>query len=166
MSHSPAAAKISHLRQRSIVATLEAVLVLFGALLTIAVLPTLLLTYFYDTSTLMESPKLLQYIPVGAFIVATFYFFRALIGNLRREKQVAQLMSELDQCEDGCCGGSCCSDKDGEADEDWDEDLKELEELLAEVEAEEKVDKKSTKKSSKPAKIAKVAKTAKKVSKK
>lgn len=166
MSKSPAAAKISHLRQRSMVATLEAVLVLFGALLAIAVLPTLLLRYFYDTSTLVESPKILEYIPVGAFVLAAFYFFRALIGNMRREKQVSQLMVELDNCDD-CCGDCCSTDEKGEgADEDWDEDLKELEELLAEVEAEEKSEKKSTKKASKPAKAAKVAKSAKKASKK
>ncbi len=165
MSHSPASTKISHLRQRSMVVTLEAVLVLFGALLAIAVLPTLLLRYFYDTTTLMESPAVLEYIPVVAFVLATVYFLRALIGNMRREKEVSQLMIELEN--DDCCGAGCCSDKDGEADEDWDEDLKELEDLLAEVEAEEKSEKKSTKKASKPAaKVTKVAKTAKKASKK
>lgn len=164
MSHSPASTKISHLRQRSMVVTLEAVLVLFGALLAIAVLPTLLLRYFYDTTTLMESPAVLEYIPVVAFVLATFYFLRALIGNMRREKEVSQLMVELEN--DDCCGGACCTDQEGENDEDWDEDLKELEDLLAEVEAEEKSEKKSVKKSSKPAKVAKVAKTAKKASKK
>lgn len=164
MSHSPASAKISHLRQRSMVVTLEAVLVLFGALLAIAILPTLLLRYFYDTTTLMESPVALEYIPVVAFVLATIYFLRALIGNMRREKQISQLMTEMEN--DDCCGGACHSDHAEESDEDWDEDLQELEELLAEVEAEEKSEKKSAKKASKPAKAAKVAKTAKKASKK
>lgn len=168
MSHSPITAKISHLRQRSIVATLEAVLVLFGALLAIAILPSLLLRYFYDTSTLLESPKLLEYIPVAAFVLAAIYFFRALIGNMRREKQVSQLMTELENCDDGCCGSCCTDEENQENEEDWDEDLKELEELLAEVEAEEKAEKKSSTKSTKKAtsKSGKVAKSAKKASKK
>lgn len=150
MSHSPIHFKISQLRHQSMVRTTEAIMVLFGSIVAIAVLPSLLLRYFYDTSTLLEQPKLLEYIPVAAFVIAGLYFFNALISNMRNERQVRQLMNEMEMMGDDCCGGACCSDHDTAAagDEDWDEDLKELEDLLAEVEKEEKTGKKSTAKSS------------------
>lgn len=151
MSHHPVYAKVSNLRQRSIVETLEALLVVFGAVIGIAIVPTLLLRYFYDTSTLLEQPKLLEYLPVALTLIAGFYLVKALFNNFRHERQIKQLLTELEAMDD-CCG-NCCgnsgadkADKAGraeEADEDWDEDLKELEELLAEVETEEKSTKKA-----------------------
>jgi len=134
--------------------TTEAIMVIFAAIIAIAILPTLLLRYMYDATTLLEQPKLLEYIPVVSVVIATFYFIRALIGNMKREKELNGLMMEMELMNDDCCGkGSCCNggSADEADDEEWDEDLKELEELLAEVEAEEATEskKKTTKKSSK-----------------
>ena len=160
MSHSPIHFKIAELRQRSMLRTTEAIMVIFAAIIAIAILPTLLLRYMYDATQLLEQPKALEYIPLISVIVAAIYFFRALVGNMKREKDVKRLIVEMEMMNDDCCGGGKCSNgncsTDDEAeDEDWDEDLKELEELLAEVEAEEKAEnkksdkKKSTKKSTK-----------------
>ncbi|MDH5532794.1 MAG: hypothetical protein OEX81_00005, partial [Candidatus Pacebacteria bacterium] len=149
--HSPVHFKIAELRQRSMLRTTEAIMVIFAAIISIAILPTLLLRYMYDTTQLLEQPKLLEYIPVVSVVIAAFYFIRALIGNMKREKEVSGLMMEMELMDDGCCGsGKCGSSDSDDEDEDWDEDLKELEELLAEVEAEEAAEsKKTTKKSSK-----------------
>lgn len=154
MEKSPIQFKISELRQRSMLRTTEAIMVIFAAIIAIAILPTLLLRYMYDATTLLEQPKLLEYIPVVSVVIATFYFLRALLGNMKREKKAKNLMMEMELMGDDCCGGKCNDSLDD--DEDWDEDLQELEELLAEVEDEEKADKKkspkkkkSTKKSSK-----------------
>lgn len=159
MSHTMAHSKISELRSRSLIVTMEAIMVLFGAIMAIAILPSLLLRYFYDATTLIEQPKLLEYIPVAAFVVATIYFLKALIGNMRREKMIGQLMAEAEAmhgegCGSGCCGkgdcgDDCCTDGENGEDEEWDEDLKELETLLAEVEAEDKKPAKKSKASKK-----------------
>ena len=162
MSKSPIHFKISELRQRSLLRTNEAIMVIFAAIIAIAVLPTLLLRYLYDTSQLLEQPKLLEYIPVVSIVIAAFYLVRALLGNMKRENEIKSLMMELEVMGDDCCG-SCANNDDMDAeDEDWDEDLKELEELLAEVEAEEKAA--ETKTSSK--KKSDKKKTTKKASKK
>ncbi|NCN87418.1 MAG: hypothetical protein GW941_00830 [Candidatus Pacebacteria bacterium] len=159
---SPIQFKISELRQRSMLRTTEAILVVFAAIIAIAVLPSLLLRYLYDPTQLLEQPKLLEYIPVVSIVIATFYFVRALLGNMKREKEVSSLMTEMEMMEDGCCGsGKCGSNDDDMEDEDWDEDLKELEELLAEVEAEE-----AAEETKKPAKKKSTKKTSKKSSKK
>jgi hypothetical protein len=145
MSHSPVHFKIAELRQRSMLRTTEAIMVIFAAIISIAILPTLLLRYMYDATQLLEQPKLLEYIPVISVVIAAFYFIRALIGNMKREKEVKSLMMEMELMNDDCCGskgGSCCKEGATDEDEDWDEDLKELEELLAEVEAEEASEKK------------------------
>lgn len=146
MSKSPIHFKISELRQRSMLRTTEAIMVIFAAIIAIAILPTLLLRYLYDPTQLLEQPKLLEYIPVVSVVIAAFYFLRALLGNMKRENEIKSLMMELEVMDDDCCGsGKCCSDE-SEDDEDWDEDLKELEELLAEVEAEEAAAEKKTSK--------------------
>jgi hypothetical protein len=146
---SPIQFRISELRQRSMLRTTEAIMVIFAAIIAIAVLPTLLLRYLYDPTQLLEQPKLLEYIPVVSIVIATFYFLRSLMGNMKREKEIGSLMMELEMMEDDCCGSGKCGTDEDLNDEDWDEDLKELEELLAEVEAEEATEaKKSTKKKS------------------
>lgn len=145
MSHSPVHFKIAELRQRSMLRTTEAIMVLFAAIISIAILPTLLLRYMYDATQLLEQPKALEYIPIVSVVIAAFYFLRALVGNMKREKEVKGLMMEMELMDDGCCeSGKCGNSNSNDEDEDWDEDLKELEELLAEVEAEEAEEKKTT----------------------
>jgi Flp pilus assembly protein TadB len=156
---SPIQFKIAELRQRSMLRTTEAILVVFAAIIAIAVLPTLLLRYLYDPTQLLEQPKLLEYIPVVSIVIATIYLLRALLGNMKREKEVKSLVMEMEMMDDGCCGSGKCGghSEDSMEDEDWDEDLKELEELLAEVEAEEAAEgtKKSSKKKAAPKKSTK-----------
>jgi len=149
MSHSPNHFKVMEIRKRSMVHTTEAIMVIFAALLAIAILPSILLKYLYAGQQLFEQPKLLEYVPIVSFGIATFYFLRALIGNMKRDSEVKRLMVEIDMMGDDCCGSSRgSSSNDGNDDEEWDDDLQELEELLAEVEEEEKTPKKKAAKKS------------------
>jgi hypothetical protein len=140
MSNSLNHFKVKELRKRSMVRTTEAIMVIFGALLAIAILPGILLKYLYAGQQLFEQPKLLEYIPIVAFGIATLYFLRALTGNMKRDSEAKKLMIEIEMMGDDCCDANSNDD-----DEDWDDDLQELEELLAEVE--EKAPKKKAVKS-------------------
>jgi len=155
--------QIQDLRKQSVVEILEAMMMLLGALFVTALLPSLLLRYFYADAQLFEQPKTLEYIPVAAFVVGIFYLLKAYFNNLRRNAQIRKLQMELGA--DGSCCGTCtdcatddkavAESKDETEEEDWEKELAELEALLDEEEKEapkkaiKKTSKKSTKKKSK-----------------
>lgn len=143
--------KAADLRRKSMVATVEAILVSFFALMSVAILPSLLLRYLYADQQLFEQPALLEYIPVAAFVISLAYFVAALWGNKRREKQIKQMIVDMEMMADDCGCGSHCN----ESDENWDEDLKELEEMLADVDSKDTTVKSSKKTAAKSKKTAK-----------
>ena len=156
MKNSQVQFKIQNLRAKSLLETMEALLVSVAAFMVMAILPSLLIRYLYESANLFEQPKTLEYIPVLAFSVSIFYIVKALFFNMRRAGQIKILEMELEATDDSC---ESCQGEDEAEDEDWEKELAELEALLDEDD--KKTDGKSAKKASKKS----LKKSAKKKSK-
>ncbi len=102
--------QISQMRQEKQIYTLESIAVFLFSLFLSAFLPQILFRYLYANQQLLEQPKLLEYIPVAAFLIGVGFFIFAMVGNIMRMMKIAKLEKELAQVsmmDDGCCGGDC-----------------------------------------------------------
>lgn len=114
MKHSALKFKIKGLQQDRLYTSVETISIVILSLFVSALLPSLLVRYVYANQQLFEQPKLLEIIPVAAFIISVAYAGYALVSNILRSLKIAALTKELETAElmeaqDGCCGG-CCSD--------------------------------------------------------
>jgi len=87
--------QIEQLRAKNLHKSLEALISLVGALFVSALLPSLLVRYFYADQNLMEEPRLLQFIPLVAFIYAIGFCLQAAITNMMREMSIKRLEAEM-----------------------------------------------------------------------
>lgn len=87
--------RISELRNLNTQRTVEGVFAILLALFVSAMLPSILLRYFYAEAQLFEQPALLEYIPVAAFVIGVAYSLYVMVGNFARGKQIKQLKEEL-----------------------------------------------------------------------
>lgn len=74
---------------------MEAIMVTFAALFTMAVLPSLLVQYVYADQNLVEAPPVLEYIPVACFAVSILYTVYVIFMNMKRGAKIKQLEQEL-----------------------------------------------------------------------
>ncbi len=96
------------LRAQNISKAVESIAVFVFALFMASVLPQLLFKYYYANMDLTEQPKLLEYIPVAAFVVGVGYFVYAMAGNFMRDAKAKKL--EMQMMEMGCdCENCQCS---------------------------------------------------------
>lgn len=96
------------LRAQNIAKAVESIAVFVFALFMASVLPQLLFKYYYANMDLTEQPKLLEYIPVAAFVVGVGYFVYAMAGNWLRDAKAKKL--EMQMIEMGCdCENCDCS---------------------------------------------------------
>lgn len=154
--------KIQQLRTRNLIAAIESIAMVTGAVIANMLIPQLLLNYVYtDTSMLTEAPAVFTYLPLVTYGIALAYFVYAMVTNFLRARQANTLEQEL-LLTDDCCGGSCgcgdcgdCGDNCESCDHSQDSEMSEAELL----ELEKIVDQ-----ALKPKKTAKTAK--KKTSKK
>lgn len=154
--------QITRLQQAKMNTTVESIAVVVLALFVSAILPSLLVRYYYADQQLFEQPQLLEYIPVVAFVLGAGYGIFAFAINFLRSRKIKQLSEELDRellfADSSCCGqdcGSskgCCSDSFSDfdsSDDDWAdaESFEELDRMVDEVIAENE-----SKKNNKPMK--------------
>lgn len=137
MSHSYKQFQIQDLRNQNNQRLLESLVGFLFALFAVALLPSLILQFFFDRTQLLEQPAVLEYLPVIAFVLPTLYFLYALLTNFARSKRIAQLHKELENMND-CCG-HCHTDDAINSDE-----LAELERMVDEVLDQNDVDKTTT----------------------
>ncbi len=87
--------QIKSLKIDSTQKVMEAIMVTFVALFTMAVLPSLLVQYVYADQGLVEPPALLEYIPVACFAVSILYALYVIFTNMKRASKVRQLEQDL-----------------------------------------------------------------------
>jgi hypothetical protein len=155
--------EIDQLQKEKLDANVGSIAVFVMALFVTALLPSLLIRYVYASQQLLEAPKVLEYIPLAAFVLGVVHFMSVSAANAIRSKKIMQLKEELLFLDDGCgCGGDCNCGSDNWSDLD---DLDALvEEAISEAEKSNKTKKSAKKSSSKKSPSRK--KTAKKTSKK
>jgi hypothetical protein len=144
-------AEIARVGAKSLQKTIEALLVIVAMLFVSAFLPQFLIRYLYASQQLFEQPKLLEYLPVGTFVIGIGYFLFVLVGNFMRGRKMAQLEQELRDMElsGDCCGcgcDSCDADWMKDMDDEWQEDSDKMDEVKP---AAKSVKSKSSKKKSK-----------------
>jgi hypothetical protein len=120
MNQSSLQFQISQLRQEKVIYALESIAVFIFSLFVSALLPQLLFRYVYADQQLTAEPKLLEYIPLAAFVLGAGFFIYAMIGNFMRMGKIRRLESELesssmmgDLCCAGCAGDCDCSNHEG-----------------------------------------------------
>jgi hypothetical protein len=120
--------KISQLRHENLAYTMDSIGVFLFSLFLSAFLPQILFRYLYANQQLLEQPKVLEYIPVAAFVIGVGFFIFAMVTNIMRKMKIMKLEKELAQLNEmGCdCGGMCdCGDHDhmssGMADASWED---------------------------------------------
>lgn len=129
MKHSSLKLKIKSLQADRLYVAVESISVIIISLFVSALLPSLLVRYVYANQQLFEQPKLLEIIPVAAFVISVSFAAYAIISNILRTIKIASLIKEyekaaLESMNDSCCGGSC----EGCGSSDW-ADFDSLEEL-------------------------------------
>lgn len=87
--------QIEQLRAQNLQKTMEAIFVILAALFVSALLPSLLIQYVYANQQLMEEPRLLQFIPMIAFIYGAGFGLKAVFGNMMRELTASRLEAEV-----------------------------------------------------------------------
>lgn len=104
--------ELDQLRMVSIQRSIESISMFVLALFISAILPSLLFRYLYADAALTEQPKILEYIPVAAFVLGVGFFAFAMVGNIMREKKIKMLLKEVADmgCDCGCVGGCACCD--------------------------------------------------------
>jgi hypothetical protein len=161
MKHSSLKFQISRLQQAKLNTNVEIISVIVLALFTSAILPNLLVRYYYINQQLMEEPALLEYIPVLAFVIGVGYGVFGIFLNILRSMKIKKLTKELehefsmlemsDCCSSNCCGG--CNPNQSESldskssDSDWAdmESFEELDKMVDEVIAKNEAQKSSVK---------------------
>lgn len=106
---------IEQLRAKNISTSLNALLIVVTSFFVAAFLPQLLVQFVYASQPMLEAPVVLQYLPLGLFLIGSGYFVYAMISNLMRERQIAALMVELEKASAlmmDCCGGNCGCEHD------------------------------------------------------
>lgn len=83
------------LRSTSQQRAVETIMVGVIALMSAALLPSLLLQYFYDINTLTAEPTALKMVPMISYVISALYFLFAATGTVMREKQIGLLKQEL-----------------------------------------------------------------------
>lgn len=87
--------QIKNLQAENAQRVLEAIMITFVATLSMIVLPQLLLQYVYASEQLLAVPKPVEYIPVVAYVISLGYTIFAIVTNMARSKQIAQLKQDL-----------------------------------------------------------------------
>ena len=87
--------KIQNLRTASIQRTMEGLFTVVASLFITALLHSLLIKYLYANAQLFEQPKLLEYIPVAAFVISVAYIVLVIFGNITRGAKIRQAEAEL-----------------------------------------------------------------------
>ncbi|MDA1079307.1 MAG: hypothetical protein O2840_01295 [bacterium] len=75
--------------------TMEGLFTVVASLFVTALLPSLLIKYFYANAQLFEQPKLLEYIPVATFAISAVYIVFVIFGNIVRGSKIRQAEAEL-----------------------------------------------------------------------
>lgn len=118
---------ITKLQHENSTKLLEVLVVFIASFLGIALLPQILVRYVYANQPLLETPVLLEAIPVVLFAFSVAYLVYALVGNYLRYSRIRLMEKDLMMDASCECGGNCeCHGHD---------DMKDLEELVKEVEA-------------------------------
>ena len=112
MKHSSLKFKIKGLRQDRLYVAVESISVVIISLFVSALLPSLLVRYVYANQQLFEQPKVLEIIPVAAFVISVAFAVYAVVTNVMRTIKIASLTKEYEKLElesmnNGCCGGGC-----------------------------------------------------------
>lgn len=89
--HSKLHFQIKELRAQNTQKALEAIMVTVAAFMVLMLLPSLIVQYFYADQQLLEAPKVLEYIPVGAFLISMLYFIYVVVGNIMRGMKIKNL---------------------------------------------------------------------------
>lgn len=124
--------KVSQLRSKNQIAMTTAVAVMVAALFITALLPSLMVRYYYAGQQLLQEPVLLQYIPLVSFIIGVGYFLFALVTNLLRAKRANYLENQISK--ENCCGDShakCCSNHDHDSADEMIEEMESLSDSLS-----------------------------------
>lgn len=74
---------------------MEGLFAVVASLFVTALLPSLLIKYFYANAQLFEQPKLLEYIPVATFVISGAYIVFVIFGNVTRGAKIRQAEAEL-----------------------------------------------------------------------
>ena len=88
--------QVKSLKQDNLTKAVEAVAVMVFSLFATVLLPSLIFRFFYADQTLLEQPKVLEYIPIAAFALGAGYFIFAMVGNFLRSRKVRQLETQLE----------------------------------------------------------------------
>ena len=108
MTKSVSQVQLENMRLMSVQRVIESISVFVLALFVSAILPSLLYRYVYASASLTESPVVLEYIPLVAFVGAVGYFVFAMVDNLMREKKMRSIMQEMVMMGDDCdCDCDC-----------------------------------------------------------
>jgi len=86
---------IQDLRTNSIQQSIESIFVVMSSLFVTAILPSLMVRYFYQNSQLLEQPKTLEYIPVAAFVISAISIVSTVVGNAVRYNKIRQAQASL-----------------------------------------------------------------------
>lgn len=139
--------QIMDLRAQNQQKALETIVVGIVGLMSAALLPSLLLQYFYDVTTLTAEPAALKMIPLLSYGASALFFLYAVVGNMARGKKIAQLTNELTSLSNMPMGDSAAIS---------DSELAELEAMVDDVldskDSKSVAAKKKTGRKSKPAK--------------
>src|SRR5262249_3980214 len=111
MSYCNTQFKVEQLRQVNVQRVLESMAVILFAIFVAALLPSLLICYVYASQQLLEQTKVLDYIPLAAFVAGAAYFIFMVIGNTMRELRARQLEKELMNMHCDCSGCDLCDDE-------------------------------------------------------
>jgi hypothetical protein len=113
--------KIAQLRQERTTVVNASIAVFVFLLFTVALLPNLLVNYYYANQNLTEAPALLNQIPLAVFVIGMADFLFTLVTFFRLGAKAKSLEKELDSmaimdascCANGCnCDGECTCDDD------------------------------------------------------
>lgn len=123
MSHSQK--QINRLYLQNAVSTVQAIMLFVAALFSTALLPSLIVRYFFAEQDLFAPPAIVEYIPVISYAVAMLYFVYVLVSNFNRNRKIKVLTAQATE-DFGCCGE--CSPESSNMPE-----LRELEQIVDEA---------------------------------
>lgn len=129
MNQSYAQYQVQSLKMTNIQRVMESVMVMFIALFSTAVLPSLLIQYVYNDPTMLQPPKVIEYIPMVCYAISALYVIFVIVTNMQRGKKIKQLEQDM-YFSSGA--GDTIMMADAMSDSD-DEELKELEKMVDEA---------------------------------
>jgi hypothetical protein len=131
--------QVKQLRSQNMVTLMASLTLFVASLFTIALLPTLLIRYYYANQNLLAQPPLLDSIPLIGFVVAKVFFLYAVVMVIKREMKARKL--EVQAMNDDCdcnCGHYHHDDMDV-----TDEEMAELESIVEKAMSAKKSSKKA-----------------------